>query len=94
MPLNGTGLGPRANLPRHSTKLTFSWSSVQYIVCIQLLLYAIKSEEQIEKFYFFFLTNNHKLRSQEVYAVAQQRILHAFVFMSCKTVFLPSAADR
>jgi len=54
MPLNGIGLGPKANLPGHSTNLTFPWSSVQYTACIQLLLYTIKSEEQIDKFYVFF----------------------------------------
>ena len=86
MPLNSTGLDPRANLPGHSTKLTFPWSSVQCTVCIQLLLHTIKSEEQIEKFYFF-LTENHKLCSQEVYAVAQQRILHGFVFVMQNNIF-------
>lgn len=47
-----------------------------------------------EVLYFFFLTDYCKLCSQEVYAVAQQRILHVFVFMSCKPIFLPSAADH
>lgn len=51
-----------------------------------------KSEDQIF-FFFNFLTRNHKLCSQEVYAMTQQ-ILHTFAFMSCETVFLPSPADQ
>lgn len=40
---------------------------------------------------FFFLTDNHKLHSQEVFAVTQQNIFDAFVFMSYKTIVLQTA---
>lgn len=70
-------------------------SNVQYIVCIELHIYGIKSEEQIEKLRVLFLSANHKLCSQKVFAMTQQRIFDALVFMSCKTIFLQTtgAAD-
>lgn len=92
MPLNGIGLGPRANLPGHSTKLTFPWSSVQYTVCIQLLLYTMKNEEQIEKSFFLKLIIINFAAKK--FMQWHNKGFCMCVFVSCKTVFLPSAADH
>lgn len=80
--ISGTGLGVLELTWMGTVPNLVMLGHVQYIVCIELHVDGIKSQEQIEKLRVLFISVNHKLCSQEVFAMTQQRIFNALVFMS------------